>query len=56
MIEHISEERILELVSDPHTASRVEDSHFEDCGQCFRKFVERVRELERQRRDSIVIS
>jgi hypothetical protein len=56
MTNHIRDERIFELASDPHTVSRVEDLHFENCGQCFRKFVERVKELEHQRRDSIVIS
>jgi hypothetical protein len=56
MTKHIGDERIVELAFDPDTVSRVEDLHFENCGTCFRKFVELVKEVEHQRRDPIVIS
>jgi len=53
MTKHICDERIFELAFDPHTVSRVEALHFENCGTCFRKFVEHVKQFEHQRRDSI---
>jgi hypothetical protein len=56
MTKHISDERIVELAVDPVTVSRLEDLHFENCGTCFRKFVELVKEAEHQRREPIVIS
>ncbi len=44
--EHITDERLSELASEPHSdASQHEESHMSDCGICIRLFIEAVKKL-----------
>lgn len=43
---HISEERLLKLASEPkRRPSDEEDAHLDNCSQCFKKLVEMARML-----------
>jgi hypothetical protein len=44
-MEHISQDRLVELAIEPGQSSREEDEHVEICSECFGKLVELVHKL-----------
>jgi hypothetical protein len=48
---HISEERLRKIaIDDEAQPSKNEDSHFENCESCIRRFVELIKEIKGKRK------
>ena len=46
MSEHLAEERLIELATNPNVISEREDSHIENCSTCLEQLVKLIKQLE----------